>query len=311
MTTKIVGLMAARSEDWIIGLSLRAALEYCDAVLVYDHLSDDFTPRLVQEIAAQHPGRVEYLRDETPWWDEMDQRQKMLDKGRAMGGTHFVIVDADEVLTANLLPRARSIVESCPRGECLALRMVAPYHSLKTRRVDWVWGYDSRLTWCFADNGGLAWKSAIDGYQHHQRVPIGAPPRPEIPKDLESMSAGGVIHFQYITRRRLEEKTAFYKIMEIVRWPARMSVADLNDKYDWTLREGGSGNPKDTPIDCHHIPGDWLSYYESRGWMKFLRPELESWQAREARRLWAHYYPQFPDRFRGLKTYGVIPGAPA
>lgn len=304
---KIVGLMLARSEEWVIGLSLRAALLYCDEVVVLDHHSDDCTPRLVHEIKDQYPGRVGYIIDPTPHWDEMDQRQRTLDVGRERGGTHFVIVDADEVLTSNLLPRARQIVESCPEGRCLALPMVATYHSLSVRRVDWVWGHASRLTWCFRDNGGLSWRAASDGYQHHQRVPLGAPPRPELA--VEGMTAGGVFHLQYVTRRRLEEKAVFYKVMEVVRWPARTSVAELNHKYDWTLREGGSGDPKDTPKDVHHVPDDWWSEYRARGWMRHLNVEAESWQAREARRLWAHYQPQFPERFRGLKTYGVIPGA--
>lgn len=302
----ICGLMLTRSEDWVIGLSLRAALLYCDKVLVYDHLSDDATPRVVRQIANENPGRVEIILDETPWWDEMVQRQRMLDRGREMGGTHFVIVDADEVLTSNLVYKARAIVESCPVGECLALRMVSTYHSAAVRRVDWVWGLDSRLTWCFRDDPRLSWRPAADGYQHHQRVPFGAPGRPEIAAGCEAMSQGGVFHLQYITRKRLEEKAVFYKIMEVVRWPARMSAADLNQKYDWTLREGGSGDARDTDKDIHHIPDDWWGEYRAKGWLQYLRPDIESWQAREANRLYDHYAPKHPERFRGLALHGVI-----
>ena len=38
----------------------------------------------------------------------MDVRQEMLDRGRRLGGTHFIIVDADEVPTGNLFAELRT-----------------------------------------------------------------------------------------------------------------------------------------------------------------------------------------------------------
>ena len=40
---KLICLMPARNEDWIIGLSARAALMWCDELIVMDHASTDRT----------------------------------------------------------------------------------------------------------------------------------------------------------------------------------------------------------------------------------------------------------------------------
>lgn len=300
---KIVGMMLTRNEDWVLGLSLRAALLYCDEIVIVDHNSTDQTQAIIDQVAREHPGRINLTVNKVSWWDEMDVRDAMLRRAREMGGTHLVIVDADEVLTGNLLPSARGLIEASPPGECLALPMVATYHSMYVRRIDWVWGIDSRLTWCFKDAPQLTWKPAGDGYQHHQRVPYGAPQRPEL--IVAGMNAGGVFHLQYITKRRLEEKAAYYKMMEVVRWPSRMSPAGLNQKYDWTLRTGLTGERTDTKIQTEPIPAEWWQAYAERGWLddSHFRPMAESWQASEARRFYAHYGPE---KFAGLELHGVV-----
>ncbi|HXO41397.1 MAG TPA: glycosyltransferase, partial [Thermoanaerobaculia bacterium] len=58
---KLVGMMPVRNEDWVLGLSLRAALLFLDEVVVLDHGSSDGTPELLASIAAEHPGRVHRL----------------------------------------------------------------------------------------------------------------------------------------------------------------------------------------------------------------------------------------------------------
>jgi uncharacterized metal-binding protein YceD (DUF177 family) len=44
---KLVGLMLCRNSDWVIGLSLRAALMWCDAVVVLMHNCSDDTEEIV------------------------------------------------------------------------------------------------------------------------------------------------------------------------------------------------------------------------------------------------------------------------
>ncbi len=97
--------MAARSEDWVIGLSARVALKWCDAIVILNHASADNTADIIEGITFDHPGRVTVLEELNPKWDEMKHRQWMLETARAEGATHIAIVDADEIITGNILHR--------------------------------------------------------------------------------------------------------------------------------------------------------------------------------------------------------------
>lgn len=307
----IVGLMLARSEAWCLGLTLRAACVYCDVIVFTDHRSDDATPDIVREIAKETGKTIDYRRNDDERWDEMDVRQEQLNRGRSYGASHFVIVDADELPTANVLNVARSLVGQCPPGEARAFPMVAPYHSIHTRRIDGVWGRRSRLTWCFADAPELAWKAA-DGYQHHMRVPHGCKtPRPPylggtFGEDAVDINYGGIFHLQFAARHRLVAKAVWYKIMETIRWPGRMTAKELNKKYDWALKTDEDFSPEWYPPEHAPIPDEWWSGYIDRGWHRYLNLETEAWQAREARRLYAEHTKVKPKAFDGLDLYDVI-----
>ena len=292
---RLVAVMPVRDEEWCVGLALRAAMLYCDAAVVLDHGSTDRTPAILAEVAVEvAPKVVKVIRDDGPSWDEMDHRQRMLVEARALGATHINLVDADEVLTGNLIPFARRFAELADRpGRVVAFPMVSTYHSTNTRRVDGNWGRGSRLTWVFADAPGLTWKPAKDGYQHHQRLPHGCDPKAHLA--VTAMSGGSVFHLQFVSERRLREKAVYYKLMEATRWPGRMSARALNDQYDWTLRPGRP--------DVQPVPETWWEPYRQQGWLdKHLDTACESWQARAARAL----YAESPSRFAGIELHGVI-----
>jgi len=105
---KIIGLMLARNEQWVIGSSAKAALRWVDKLVVLDHASADGTRTKLIELAQCNPGRVHILSRDDSQWLEMDHRQATLVEGRRHGGTHFAIIDADEILTANQLDSIRA-----------------------------------------------------------------------------------------------------------------------------------------------------------------------------------------------------------
>jgi hypothetical protein len=228
-----------------------------------------------------------------------------------MGGTHFVIVDADELLTFNVVSQAREIVLSCPSAHCLALPMVSSYWELHRRRVDGPYGQSSRLSWCFTDNGSLSWEPDF-GYHHHMRVPRGCPQRahyyplcaahPDI--GPVHLNWGGVFHLQYASEARLKAKAVWYKVMETIRWPGRMSAQQLNRKYDWTLDEihADMSLPEFMPI-----PDEWWRGYINLGWHKHIDLLAEPWQAKDARRMYHEELTRAPSAFDGLKLHGVCP----
>ncbi|HZE42680.1 MAG TPA: glycosyltransferase family 2 protein [Steroidobacteraceae bacterium] len=290
---KLVALMATRNEDWVLGLSLRVSLSYCDAVIMTDHGSTDRTAQIVRDAQAEFPNcPIDVRRVENGEWREGDFRQEMLERGRRLGATHFVIVDADEVPTGNLLLQLRSLALRADPGWCAALPMIAPYHSSTMYRWDGPWGEQSAIPWAFGDSAELNWKSS-SAYQLHRRSPNGADDQGLL---VSGKERGGLFHLQFINKRRLQSKAAWYKMMETVTYPGKRTAADLNQMYDWTLREESTAK-----IDV--MPQAWWTPYEERGWLQFLQPDARAWQFHEARKLAAEHGLE---RFSGLELYGII-----
>lgn len=271
---KIVGLILARNEEWVLGLSLRAALRWCDHVVVLDHASTDKTGEIVRRAADDGEGRITYGRwADGDKWDEMALRQMTLDMGREAGGTHFAIIDADEFLTCNLLGQIRGWFEALRPRECIELPMVPAWKSLRQYRDDSsVWS-GAFITLGFRDAPTLCWKPAGDSYQHHNRPPYGinGGTRP-----IKDKKFGGVVHAQFANPRRLLAKHVLYRMVDHLRWPGRESVGALNVKYDQALDERG--------IKYSDVPTDWLDKY-ALYIENYYDPEGEPWQESEVRRL--------------------------
>src|SRR4029077_11804069 len=118
---KLIALMPARNEDWILGLSARVALCWCDELAILDHASDDGTPAIIEDLSREFRGRMIALREENSKWDEMGHRQALLNAARAACATHIALIDADEILTGNLLGSIRGMTERMPYGSILQL----------------------------------------------------------------------------------------------------------------------------------------------------------------------------------------------
>lgn len=231
---RVIGLMMVRNEGWILRCSLPAALRWCDQVMVLDHGSEDDTSKIISEIADQHPGRVAWeFAAASSDWQEMDLRQITLDAGREMGGTHFAMIDADEVLTANYIWAIRRWVKELQPGDVLDVPMVPAWRDPYQQRVDDCVWTSAWLSVAFADDDGMAWRAAGDGYQHHHRCPYGV--REVVRRG--SRGEGGAMHLQFANPRRLLAKHRLYACADWLRWPKRETPVQLKRKYTQALDE--------------------------------------------------------------------------
>jgi FkbM family methyltransferase len=243
---KIIALIPARNEAARLPFCLRALKPYVDAVVYLDDCSDDDSVKVVESLAAEC--RVERIISKTVWHrDEPGDRNALLDAGRKLGGTHFVVIDADEAFTANCAKDnyLRRLVLSLRPGESLTLSWIQLWRSLGQYRFDQSqWTYAAKA-FAFCDDGHSAYQS---GFIHTQRVPKGLTGR-NIPV---VNYVHGLLHFQFVNWPNLQIKQAWYRCMERTR-PPRRSAAEINTQY--------APSEDETGLELRDAPADWLEGY--------------------------------------------------
>ncbi len=299
---KIVAILPVRNEDWILGFTARAILQWVDELVILDHCSTDGSRQIEDDVWQEDDsddGRITMLYENDPVWEEMRHRQRMLDCARSRGATHIVTIDADEVLTANLVPTIRNFIEIMPPDQVLQLPWLTMRDSLTQCHASGIWAEQFAST-AFQDSPELHW-AARDGYDFHHRHPCGRPQRPFQPIPHVQ---GGIMHFQYSNRRRLLAKQALYKMTEVIRWPGKEPLSEINKRYDWSVY-GAPYNPGpgNHPVIFHlkYSPASWWNGYENL--MHQIHLYAEPWQEAECRKLVEEYGRE---KFAGLDLFGVV-----
>lgn len=291
---KLVAIMPVRNEEWVLGLSARAALEWCDELLLLVHASSDGTERIASQLTYYFPGRVLVSFEPDTEWNEMAHRQHLLDGARQRGATHIAIVDADEVLTGNLLTTIRGHVENLSPGYILQVPGYNLRGGIDRYHSNGIWG-NRLFSLAFRDADGRAnWH----GDRFHHREPFGVSNQPYRPI---AHGQGGVLHLWGADERRLIAKHALYKMTERLRWPSK-PVPEIERQYSLAIHESASNG---TPFACRweyaDVPAAWWEPY--RRLMLHLDLAAAPWQELEARRLWEQ---RGAKQFEGLDLFHVV-----
>lgn len=285
---KLIGLMTVRNEEAFLAFSARVALRWCDGLVILDHASNDRTAAILRELRAEYGDRVTLLHEPSPEWAEMSHRQRTLDAAREIGATHCAIIDADEVLTGNLMGWIRPQVEQLQPGQLLQIPMRNMWRRLSHYRSDRSpFGSMAITTVAFGVAPFLSWQDA-NGYPHHHREPYGATGvRRVYPQQLD----GGVMHLQFVQWERLVAKQVLYRMSERTRF-LHKRVEDIERMYSLSTNEDG--------IEIAPAGQDWWEpHADIAHHLDFSAP---IWQAAECKRLMAEYGPEW---FEGLNLHGV------
>lgn len=310
---KLVGLMPVRNEDWVLGLSARVALQWCDVLVVYLHACEDRSQAILREVFGETK-HVHFIHSYDPTWNEMPQRETMLKVARDIGATHIAMIDADEVLTANLLPQkddghycadrgVRDYVAALSPGQMLELPGYNLRGSLDRYHSNGIWG-NRWFSCAFKDQPEAHWA----GDKFHSRNPAGVAWRPLRPIQ---QGEGGILHLWGASERRLRAKHALYKVTERLRWPEK-KVRDIEETYNlWRSTEDVLKlYPKQwgEPWEYATVPKEWWDE-RLEPWLHVKNPEdlVEGngevlWQEAEVCRLVQEHGPE---KFKGLDLFGL------
>jgi glycosyltransferase involved in cell wall biosynthesis len=138
--TKVVALIQIRNEEAIIEQCLKALSLYVDSIIVLDDASTDNTMNIVTLLQKRLPIEHILTQTESAWQksSEYDNRTKLLNVGRACGGTHFVMLDADEMFSACCLKKnwLRNKIISLKPGQALSFPTIEVWDGIEYFRND-------------------------------------------------------------------------------------------------------------------------------------------------------------------------------
>lgn len=284
---KIVGLVGARNEDRIIGQCLRMLSRFTDAVVFLDDCSTDNTLQTVRELAAEC--RVERILTKDRWErDEPGDRNRMLQAGREIGGTHFIVLDADEAFTSNLLQdhQLKQLIQSMQPGDQLLLNWIALWKCTGYYRQDQSVWTNNYKPFVFCDDGCCSYSSE---FIHTPRVPA------NLKRGRACRLEGyeyGMLHFQFVNWPNLLLKQAWYRCLERIRNPQK-PAAEINKRYAPSKDESG--------LHLEPSRAEWFSRYEGFDPNVYNLPD--SWRGEQIRNWLAEYGAEF---FRDIDIWDVI-----
>ena len=294
---KLICTMPVRNEDWVLALTARAALMWCDELIVWLHACTDGSRKIISQIQQEYKPRVIVDEDERTIWREMAHRQAMLEWAHLRGATHIAMVDADEILTGNLLPDIRQRIENwCASDGILNL----PWLALARDPMRYIsgpsyWGDRQNVTMAFKDRPDYHW-AARNGYDFHQRPPMSTEPKRFV-QPLKH-TEGGLMHLQFLSERRLRAKQALYQMTEVLRWPGRTPARQLAEMYGHAVYDS---NPAARGVTTAAVPLEWWIPYAHLERTLCLDDGLP-WQETEVKQLLAEHGRE---KFAGLDLFGL------
>lgn len=281
---KIVGLIGVRNESFFIEQCLRALACYTDAIVILDDASDDDTVAIVESL--QEECNIERIIKKKVWYrDEPGDRNKLLAAGREIGGTHFICIDADEMLTANCMKdnRLREYILDLAPGDTLSLFWIQLWRGIEQYRFDnSVWTYNTKEI-IFCDDGTATYTSEF----------IHTKPVPHLTRSKKVIQTYqyGLLHFQFVNWQNLLIKQAWYRCLERIRLPEK-PVGEINRRYAATVDE------KD--LKTRPALKEWFQGYNFFDPSKFEKNE--TWRTNQIQQWFATYETNY---FKDLDIWNI------
>jgi glycosyltransferase involved in cell wall biosynthesis len=222
---KIIALLPFRNEEKFIPSYLSTVRKIVDEIIAIDDQSDDKSAELLRA-----GGATVYTSDmkETSGWAEFGIRQKLLELGRKAGGTHFVVLDADETFTGNFVTHGRQIIEKLEPGQRIQMQWLAMWKSVDHYKDDEsVWSNNFK-DFIFRDDGKMQYPEV---WMHTPRTP--GPFASKENSLILNPKYGAIMHFQFSDWDNFQIKQCWLRCSELLK--GKGSAEQLNQKYAITL----------------------------------------------------------------------------
>lgn len=215
---KIIALLPVKNEEWILPTYLSSIKQITPHIIAFDDGSTDRSKEML--LAANAVVLTERTWQKTDFFEQYHIRTHLLEMGRKAGGTHFILLDADECFDARFIEHAEEILPTLEPGQALELPWITLWKDERQHRTD---GVFQNLTKCFvyADDGVSVYPQG-GLHLHFGNIPMTT-------KEQRRSPEGGVLHFQYVDYPRTQAKQAWYMAAELLK--QERSVRRINASY--------------------------------------------------------------------------------
>ncbi|MGP8059636.1 MAG: glycosyltransferase family 2 protein [Acidimicrobiales bacterium] len=262
---KIIALTPFRDEAPFLPHFIASLRPAVDEIIALDDRSTDGGDDLLRDVGARiiRPTSVR---------TEGNKRATLLEEGRRRGGTHFVVIDADEVLTEPLTESLRLSITKLKSGESLAAPLLSLWRSSWCFRIGRE--YNMPLCCMFRDDGVAAYGNT---FIHESRVPGTL-------RLKETLNELPMVHLQFVAWHRAQVKQAWYRVQELL---SGKSALGVNARYLSTLDGPLVRTRPFDPALLRHIP--------PVGPLEDLPP---GWQLEELYQLFSEHGPEHFERLQ-------------
>jgi hypothetical protein len=259
---KIIALLCFKNEAKHLPALCCSMEGVIDELIAIDDFSTDEGPEFLKNFKG-FP--ISLIRPEVEKKGPVEKTRKQLFKlGRFAGGTHFVILDADEAFTAPFTRHGRKIISKMQPGQKIQLQWLAMWKSIDHYRDDnSVWSNNFK-DFVVCDDQKI---EVDDGFIHKGRTP--GPNTEENTLKLNP-KYGAVFHWQFADWKTFNMKQAWYRCIEL-----------LNGRNAGAVNQVYSITRDDPNATVRAVPQEWiqnkmpkLSYNEPLSWHYYEIAEM-------------------------------------
>lgn len=270
---KIIALLPFKNEAHNLFAYMKNMSKLADLIIGFDDNSSDNSLEIFKDLGGL-PLTFD-LKNNFSRGGQYKIRNALLNKGRELGGTHFIILDADEVFNETFTDVGRNYIQKLKPGEVLQLLWISCYPDMShyvSGDSPWTPRYHDFI---FCDSKQLYYpKSGL----HFGRIPVFSGRRMQVDSNI-----GVVLHKQFIFKEDFELKQCLYRMHEFLE--GKSNAFAINHTYSIT-RQGFN--------DVKSLPHNWQS---KEG---FFSSSISSWRKDELRSMLNSYGVR---KFRNLDIW--------
>lgn len=236
---KIITLLPVKNEDWILEKSLENFSKFSDLIIVLDDNSKDKSLEVANKFE-----KVKVVNfNSTEKVVNMSQRRNiLLEEGRKEKGSHFVFLDADELLSENFINKKEEYLNKMNPGEKLLL----PWINIEKINNDFYFKSSDKINFkdfIFCDDGQSKFESK---FLSETRTPKSS--GKEIQIDFEN---GYVWHLRKVAPYRDSLKQAWYMCNELIE--GSRNAKRINATYEYNHQKINKGALEQANIDLKKL----------------------------------------------------------